>query len=258
MIGILGGSGIEDADMLSDVERRKVHTPYGSPSDLVTVGKFNGERVAFLSRHGRGHVINPSNVNYRANIFALKEVGVTHVVSVSAVGSLQDNIHPGQFVLPDQFIDRTTQRKATFFDGSQVAHVSMADPFCPVLRSALKSSLSRLNIPHYSTGTYVCIEGPRFSTKAESKLFQSWGGTIIGMTLFPEVVLAREAELCYATLSLVTDYDSFRDFPVTAGEVTRVMQSNVCMARKVLKDVISFFDKEQSCACGSALKNALI
>ena len=163
--------------LFSNMEQKKIHTPYGSPSEMITVGDFNDQKVAFLSRHGKGHVISPSNVNYRANIFALKQVGVTRLLSVSAVGSLRENIHPGELVVPDQFIDLTRNRKNTFFEGSQVVHVSAADPFCPSLRNQLAQSLSRTKISFHAAGTYVCIEGPRFSTKAESKLFQVWGVT---------------------------------------------------------------------------------
>jgi len=258
MIGIIGGSGVYDASILSDVKTIKVHTPYGSPSDVIHVGKFAHHEVAFLSRHGKGHVYNPTQVNYRANIHALKSLGVTHLLAVSAVGSLQDHIHPGDIVFPDQFIDRTTQRKQTFYDGSQVAHVSMAEPFCPSLRNQLKESALRLNISHFEKGTYVCIEGPRFSTKAESHLFRSWGGHIIGMTLIPEVILAREAELCYATISLSTDYDSFKEHPVTAEEIVNTMRSNMDKAKRILQDVIPRISRERACGCGSALKNALM
>ncbi len=258
MIGIIGGSGLYDGELFHLSERRKVHTPYGSPSDGVALGEFSGVPVAFLSRHGPGHVVNPTNVNYRANIFALKEVGVTRILGVSAVGSLQENIRPGELVVPDQFIDFTKGRKSSFFEGAQVAHVSMGEPFCPHVRKNMVDSLARQGIPHHSAGTYVCIEGPRFSTRAESRLFRSWNGHVIGMTLCPEAVLAREAELCYANLSLVTDYDSFADHPVTAEEVVRVMRSNVEKAKKVLVDVIPGLGNDRSCLCGSALKSALM
>lgn len=258
MIGIIGGSGVYDSSILSDVKTHKVHTPYGSPSDVIHVGKFANHDVAFLSRHGKGHVYNPSQVNYRANIFALKSLGVTRILAVSAVGSLQDHIHPGDIVFPDQFIDRTTQRKQTFYEGSQVAHVSLAEPFCPYLRQKLRESAKELGISHFEKGTYVCIEGPRFSTKAESHLFRSWGGHIIGMTLVPEVVLAREAELCYATISLSTDYDSFKEHPVTAEEIVKTMHSNVDKAKRILQDVIPRISRERLCACGSALRSALM
>ncbi len=258
MIGILGGSGLYDAGLLTNVETQKVHTPYGAPSDVITIGDFRGQKIAFLPRHGKGHGVNPSNVNYRANIFALKQVGVTRILAVSAVGSLQENIHPGEIVFPDQFIDRTHGRKSTFFEGAQVAHVSMAHPFCPDLRTHLQASVKSLNIPHHISGTYVCIEGPRFSTKAESQLFRAWGGHIIGMTLVPEVVLAREAELCYATIALSTDYDSFKDHPVTAEDVVRTMRANVEKAKRVLEDVIPKLGSDRSCGCNSALKSALM
>jgi 5'-methylthioadenosine phosphorylase len=258
MIGLIGGSGLYDPGIFHVRERKKVHTPYGSPSDMITVGSYEGINLAFLPRHGPGHVLSPTHVNYRANIHALKSVGVDRILSVSAVGSLQENIHPGELVLPDQFIDRTTLRKSSFFDGSQVAHVSMATPFCPHVRGELSQSLSRLKMSHHANGTYVCIEGPRFSTRAESKMFQSWGGHVIGMTLVPEVVLAREAELCYSTIALVTDYDSFKDHPVTADEVVRVMRSNVEKARSVLLDVIPRLGDERTCACGTAMKNAFM
>lgn len=259
MIALIGGSGIYNSSLFSDVKQVKVHTPYGNPSDLIHVGKFQGKELAFLSRHGVSHSINPSNVNYRANIWALKELGVTHIFSAAAVGSLQENIHPGEIVILDQFIDRTHGRKQTFFDGQQVCHVSMADPFCPVLRKTLIDHANKLNLKFHTAGTYVCIEGPRFSTKAESQMYQKLGASVIGMTLVPEAVLAKEAEICYASIAMATDYDSFKEHAVTAEDVIQTMKKNTETVKKLLEAVIPAIDeKNRPCNCGKALEGALM
>ena len=258
MIGLIGGSGLYNSHLLTDVEEVKAHTPYGSPSDLITIGRFQGKKIAFLPRHGKGHKVNPTNVNYHANIFALKELGVKKIIGVSAVGSLQENIHPGDLVIPDQFIDFTKQRKLSFYEGNQVAHISMAEPFCTTLRSKLNAGLKELNISHHEKGTYICIEGPRFSTKAESQLFRSWNAHVIGMTLVPEVILAREAEMCYATIALSTDYDSFKEVAVTAEEVIHTMKNNVQKAQQLLEKIIPEIDEKAHCNCHDALKSALM
>ena len=260
-IGIIGGSGLYDPDLLESPEAVKVHTPYGEPSDDVTIGTMGGRKVAFLPRHGRGHRIPPHMINYRANIWALKDMGVRWVMAVSAVGSLRDEYKPGDLVIPDQFIDMTKARRYTFFDGPRVAHVSMAYPFCDQLRGELTSTARGLGYGVHDRGTYICIEGPRFSTRAESRLWRSWGAHVVGMTLVPEVNLACEAQMCYATLALVTDYDVWAERPVTAGEVARTMSENVERARRVLANTIlrlpSAPDPDR-CSCCEALKTALL
>lgn len=257
-IGIIGGSGVYDPNLLDDAEKRKVHTPYGRPSDLVTVGIYKGVPVAIIPRHGTGHVVNPTNVNYRANIYALKSLGVTHILATSAVGSLKDEIKPGDFVFADQFIDRTTKRAQSFYEGNQVCHISVADPFCPELRKLLISEAKRLKFSHHEKGACVVIEGPRFSTKAESKMFRMWGGDIIGMTMCPEAVLAREAEICYATIAMVTDYDVWKEHHVTINMVLETMAKNSEKVKTLLGEAIPKIPEKRPCECKSALKTALL
>ncbi|MGC9116881.1 MAG: S-methyl-5'-thioadenosine phosphorylase [Conexivisphaera sp.] len=260
-VGIIGGSGLYSLDGLEGVRELKVHTPYGEPSDSLILGRLGGKTVAFLPRHGRGHRIPPHKVNYRANIWALRSLGVSWAISVSAVGSLVEEYRPGDLVVPDQFIDMTKRRDYTFFDGPRVAHVSMADPFCEHLRGELVASANRLGYPVHPAGTYVCIEGPRFSTRAESRLWRSWGAHVIGMTLVPEVNLACEAQMCYSVLALVTDYDVWAQTPVTAEEVTRIMEENTDKARRVLADVVRRLPDApdaSACSCCNSLASALI
>jgi 5'-methylthioadenosine phosphorylase len=257
-IGIIGGTGVYDPNIFQGIREVKVFTPYGSPSHYVSVGQYNGRKIAFVPRHGRDHSIPPHKINYRANMYALKHLGVKCVISVSSVGSLRENLQPGMFVFPDQFIDRTKSRADTFYDGAQVAHVSSADPFCPEMRKLLASSASKNSVEFQDGSTYICIEGPRFSSRAESRLFRQWGADIVGMTLYPEVILAREAELCYACLGMVTDYDVWADKPVTADEVTKVMRRNVENAKKIILDVIAGMPSERKCSCGSALEGAML
>ena len=261
-VGIIGGSGLYDPGIVENPVEVRVYTPYGEPSDFITVGEVRGVRVAFLPRHGRGHRIPPHMINYRANIWALKALGVKWVVSVSAVGSLREDYRPGDFVVPDQFIDMTKARKYTFFDGPITAHVSMADPFCEDLRQKLIETTRSLGYPVHDRGTYVCIEGPRFSTRAESRVWKEvFKADIIGMTLVPEVNLACEAQLCYATLAMVTDYDVWAERPVTAEEVERVMKSNIERARRILYELIpklSGDPEEARCSCCRALSYAIV
>ncbi|HEU5092545.1 MAG TPA: S-methyl-5'-thioadenosine phosphorylase, partial [Nitrospira sp.] len=197
-VGVIGGSGLYDIEGLTSTRSIRVRTPFGAPSDAITVGSLEGIRVAFLSRHGRGHLLNPSGINYRANIFALKSLGVSHVISISAVGSMKESIHPGDVVVPDQFIDLTKRRASTFFDDGVVAHVAFGEPVCAELAQVLLSAGEKLGANVHCSGTYLCMEGPQFSTKAESRLYRQWGVDVIGMTNMPEAKLAREAELCYA------------------------------------------------------------
>ncbi|BAA80890.1 5'-methylthioadenosine phosphorylase [Aeropyrum pernix K1] len=262
-VGVIGGSGLYDPGIVENPVEVKVSTPYGNPSDFIVVGDVAGVKVAFLPRHGRGHRIPPHAINYRANIWALKALGVKWVISVSAVGSLREDYRPGDFVVPDQFIDMTKNRRHyTFYDGPVTVHVSMADPFCEDLRQRLIDSGRRLGYTVHERGTYVCIEGPRFSTRAESRVWKDvFKADIIGMTLVPEINLACEAQLCYATLAMVTDYDVWADRPVTAEEVERVMISNVERARRMLYDVIPKLAGEpelERCSCCRALDTAAI
>ncbi len=261
-VAIIGGSGIYDLSYITDVREVKVYTPYGAPSSTIVVGNLGKTRVAFLPRHGKGHSIPPHMINYRANIWALKEMGVKWVISVSAVGSLRMDYQPGDFVVPDQFIDMTKKREYTFFDGPVVAHISMADPFCNALRKRLVEKGNSLGMKVHERGTYICIEGPRFSTRAESRVWkESFKADIIGMTAVPEVNLACEARMCYATLAMVTDYDVFADVPVTAEEVTRVMKRNTENAKRlvmeVVKDLPEAPDRDE-CSCCNSLENALL
>ncbi|MEM1620078.1 MAG: S-methyl-5'-thioadenosine phosphorylase [Fervidicoccaceae archaeon] len=261
-IGVIGGSGLYEPGFLEEAREHKIYTPYGEPSDNVLIGLVAGRRVAFLPRHGRGHRIPPHKINYKANIWALKSLGVKWVISVSAVGSLREEMRPGDFVLPDQFIDMTKRREYTFFEGPLVAHVSMARPFCEALRRRLKSACDALGIRAHYGGTYVCIEGPRFSTIAESRLWRDvFGAHVIGMTLVPEINLACEAQICYAALAMVTDYDVWAERPVTASEVAKVMSENVRRARQVVVETIKSLPsepEEEECSCCRSLEEALL
>lgn len=263
-IGVIGGSGVYDLPGLKNIREYKLYTPYGAPSDNVIVGELNGKTVAFLPRHGRGHRIPPHRINYRANIWALKSIGVKWLIAVSAVGSLREDYKPGDFVLPDQFIDMTKGiRNHTFFEGGVVAHVSMADPFCEHLREIILEASRQLpEITVHPRGTYVCIEGPRFSTRAESRVWKDvFKADIVGMTLVPEVNLACEAELCYATIAMVTDYDVWAEKPVTAEEVVKTMRSNVEKVKKLLPKIIELLPEEpedKKCSCCKCLETALM
>ena len=261
-VGIIGGSGLYDPGIVENPVEVRIYTPYGEPSDFIVVGSVGGVPVAFLPRHGRGHRIPPHRINYRANIWALKALGVKWVISVSAVGSLREDYRPGDFVVPDQFIDMTKSREYTFYDGPVTVHVSMADPFCEDLRRRLIDSAKRLGYPIHDRGTYICIEGPRFSTRAESRVWKEvFKADIIGMTLVPEVNLACEAQLCYATLAMITDYDVWAERPVTAAEVERIMKENVERARRILYDLIPTLKgdpDEGSCSCCRALSHAVV
>jgi len=257
-IGVIGGSGLYDPSMFGPSQEIKVYTPYGPTSDSIFLCQYKGRTIAFIPRHGRGHKIPPHKINYRANIWALKDLGVRRIISVSAVGSLREDYAPGDIVVVDQFIDFTKKRDYTFYDGGIVCHVSLADPFCPQLREVAIETLRELKFRFHDRGTYICIEGPRFSTRAESKLFKSWGADVIGMTLVPEVNLAREAEICYLAITLVTDYDVWAPKHVTAEEVTRVMAENVDKAKKLLAELIPRIPVDRTCKCGEALKEALV
>ncbi len=259
-VGVIGGSGLYDIEGLTSTRSIRVRTPFGAPSDAITVGSLEGIRVAFLSRHGQGHLLNPSGINYRANIFALKSLGVSHVISISAVGSMKESIQPGDVVVPDQFIDLTKRRVSTFFDNGIVAHVAFGEPICAELGQVLLSAGEKVGAKLHRSGTYLCMEGPQFSTKAESRLYRQWGVDVIGMTNMPEAKLAREAELCYATVALVTDYDCWHETEeaVTVEAVLATLHRNVALAKEILRVVMPSFADPINCACHRALDNAIL
>ena len=257
-LAIIGGTGVYDPKIFRDSKEIKVFTPYGSPSPFLSIGYHGEKKIAFLPRHGRDHSIPPHKINYRANIFALKQLGVERIIGVSSVGSLRESLKPGDFVYPDQFIDRTKNRADTFFEGGQVVHVSSADPFCPQMRKTFVDSSRSLGIDAHSEGTYVCIEGPRFSTRSESKLFRLWGADIVGMTLYPEGILAREARICYASISMVTDFDVWADKPVSASEVTETLRKNIERAKRLILHAIDILPEERTCNCSNALSGATL
>jgi 5'-methylthioadenosine phosphorylase len=259
-LAVIGGSGLYQMEELSHVEEVLLETPFGPPSDTIVLGTLGGEQVAFLPRHGRGHRILPSELPNLANIYALKLLGVEMVVAVSAVGSLREELAPLHLVVPDQLIDRTQGRPSTFFGQGLVAHIALADPFCPLLRRALVEAARQAGATVHDGGTYVVIEGPAFSTRAESRLYRSWGADIIGMTALPEARLAREAEMCYATLAVVTDYDVWHPHheDVTAEMILSNLQRGVAMSRQVLRQLIPLLPRERSCPCPNALRDALV
>ncbi|RLE49669.1 MAG: S-methyl-5'-thioadenosine phosphorylase [Candidatus Methanomethylicota archaeon] len=256
-IAIIGGTGHYDPEILEGAEEVKVYTPYGSPSWLV-VGEYKGKKVAFIPRHGRKHVLPPHRINYKANIWALKELGVTRILAPSAVGSLREELKPGDIVIPSQFIDFTKNRDYTFYEGGIVGHFSLADPFCPELTEIVYNTAVSLGLPVHRDKTYICIEGPRFSTRAESKLYRMWGADVIGMTLIPEAILARELEICYLPITTITDYDVWAEKPVTAEEVVKTLRANVEKVNKLLREVIPKIPSERNCVCSRASKEALV
>ena len=259
-IGIIGGSGLYTMPGLTNVHEEQISTPFGDPSDWLVLGDLEGRKVAFLARHGRGHRILPSDLNFRANIYAMKQLGVTSILSISAVGSLKQEHAPGTFVVPDQFIDRTYARRATFFGGDVVAHVSMADPVCPEAAKTLAEACAKTGVESNMGGTYVCMEGPQFSTRAESNLYRSWGADVVGMTNLQEAKLAREAEICYATLAMVTDYDCWYEghSAVTTEQVVAVLNQNGDNAIKVVRAAVAALPANRKCHCNTALRDAII
>jgi len=259
-IGIIGGSGLYEMEGVSGGKWVRVATPFGKPSDAFRVGVLEGRRVAFLARHGRGHLITPSEINFRANIYAMKKLGVERIFSVSAVGSLREDYRPMDMALPLQFFDRTRGRVSTFFGGGIVAHVGFSDPMCPAVVDALAQACSDAEVTVHRGGTYVCMEGPAFSTKAESNAYRSWGMDIIGMTNLQEAKLAREAEICYATLAMVTDYDCWHPEheAVTVSQVIEYLNRNVEHAKTILRAGIRHLPKQRDCKCGSALAHAIL
>jgi len=260
-IGIIGGSGLYDIDGITRIEKIRIETPFGNPSDEFISGNLEGKEIVFLPRHGRGHKILPSELNYRANIYAMKKLGVERIISVSAVGSLKEEVKPQDFVLPDQFVDRTNQaRKTTFFGQGVVAHIGFAEPVCPVLSETLFEAAKGLGLTIHPKGTYLNMEGPAFSTRAESELYKSWGMDVIGMTNMPEARLAREAEICYVSLAMVTDYDCWyaKEETVSVDLIIQNMRKNIQNARKLIKSAITRIPQKRDCLCAQALKDAII
>ena len=259
-IGVIGGSGLYEMDGLEIEEERVVSTPFGDPSDELVLGELSGNRVAFLARHGRGHRLMPSEINYRANIFAFKKLGVEWLISVSAVGSMKEEYRPTDILVPDQFLDRTRHRPDTFFGNGLVAHVSLADPVCETLQPVFFDCARKAGARAHRGGTYLCMEGPQFSTRAESQVYRQWGADVIGMTNLQEAKLAREAEICYATLAMITDYDCWHDEEddVNGHAVMEVLQQNATTAKDVVRRIVGSLPIERSCTCGKALSTALI
>ncbi len=278
-IGIIGGTGSDLT--LEDEKLIKVYTPYGAPSDLLSIGYFKGKKIAFLPRHGRNHRIPPHMLNFRANIWALKSIGVQRIISPSAVGSLKKELDKGEFVLCDQYIDRTRSRISTFYEGGSVCHISQADPFCPTMNNILYSVGKQIGIPITNGGTYVCIEGPRFSTRAESKVFHMWGGDVIGMTCYPEVTLAAEQSMCYCTIAMVTDLDVWaakcekcgvvefgktcnlcggpiHKLAVSINEVLETMKTNAINLKRLLETAVPKLPSIRECNCKDSLNGAVI
>ena len=259
-IGIIGGSGLYAMPGLTQVREERVETPFGEPSDAFVLGELVGRKVVFLARHGRGHRILPSELNFRANIYAMKKLGVERILSVSAVGSLKEEHKPTDFVIPDQFIDRTFHRASTFFGEGIVGHVAFGDPVCATVANAITHACAIEDVAGKAGGTYVCMEGPQFSTRAESNLYRSWGADVIGMTNLQEAKLAREAEICYATMAMVTDYDCWHQGhdDVTVDQIVTVLNQNATNAARVVKAAVAAMPRERDCACASALKYAIL
>ena len=258
-IGIIGGSGLYSMPGLTKIKELRLRTPFGQPSDPYVLGTLEGRKVAFLARHGRGHRILPTELNFRANIYGFKQLGVERIVSVSAVGSLKEEHKPMEFVIPDQFFDRTRHRVDTFFGNGIVAHISFADPICPELARVLETACKKAGVVGKRGGTYLCMEGPQFSTKAESNVYRSWGMDVIGMTNLQEAKLAREAEICYSTAAMVTDYDCWHPGhdSVTVDQVVSVLMKNAENACAMVRETVAAMPKTRSCKCGSALADAI-
>lgn len=259
-IGVIGGSGLYSMSGLSNAREIRVKTPFGDPSDAIVIGALEGKRVAFLARHGRGHRILPTELNFRANIYAMKMLGVQRIISVSAVGSLQEDLHPGEFLIPDQFFDRTKGRVSTFFGNGIVAHVTFDKPTCPQLSGVLTTACRSLKVPVHEKGTYICMEGPQFSTLAEALYHRAMKFDVIGMTNVTEAKLAREAEICYSTIAMITDYDCWHPEhdSVTVATIIATLNQNATNAQNVLREAIKILPGERSCKCGDALKHAII
>jgi len=259
-IGIIGGSGLYSMPGLTDVSEVRQQTPFGDPSDAYVLGRLEGRKVAFLARHGHGHRLMPTELNYRANIYGFKQLGVERILSLSAVGSLKEQHKPLDFVIPDQFFDRTRHRVDTFFGDGIVAHIAFADPVCPELSKVVESACRKAAVTVKPGGTYLCMEGPQFSTKAESNIYRSWGMDVIGMTNLQEAKLAREAEMCYVTVAMVTDYDCWHPHhdSVTVDQIVAVLVKNAENACRVVRESVAAIPKAHGCKCGSALAHAII
>jgi 5'-methylthioadenosine phosphorylase len=260
VLGVIGGSGLYRIEALKDTETKEIETPFGKPSSPVVIGTLGGKRVAFLARHGIGHFISPTEVNYRANIYALKSLGISQVISISACGSLREDYAPGHIVIPDQLVDFTRNRRRTFFGEGIVVHIGSAEPFCFELSEQLQQATMQAGATVHKGGTFITIEGPRFSTKGESNMFRAWGMSIIGMTASPEAFLAREAEMCYATMAHVTDYDVWHvsEEPVSVEMVIRTLQANTSLAQKAIEILLENLTPDTQCNCSTALANAII
>ena len=259
-IGVIGGSGLYAMEGLTRVKTVRVATPFGKPSDDFIIGTLHGRRVAFLPRHGRGHRIMPTDINYRANIYGMKKLGVERLISVSAVGSMKEEIKPGDIVIPGQFYDHTRLRRSTFFGNGVVAHVGMADPVCPVLSEILAQSGIAIGATVHRGGTYLCMEGPQFSTRAESLTYRTWDMDVIGMTNATEAKLAREAEICYSTIALATDYDCWHhsEEAVTVESVLAVMKKNIETSKAMIREAVRIVPEARSCGCGESLRNTIM
>ncbi len=260
VVGVIGGSGLYEMEGLEEVQRITVKTPFGNPSDAFIAGRLEGVKVVFLPRHGKGHRIQPSSLNFRANIYGMKKLGVQWIIGVSAVGSMKEFIHPGDMVIPNQFIDQTKGRPSTFFSDGIVGHVSLADPVCPVLSQILCDAGKEVGATVHKEGTYLCIEGPQFSTRAESNLYRTWGVDVIGMTNLPEAKLAREAEICYSTIAFATDYDCWHEAAedVSIGDILRILAESTKVAKNAIRRAIEHLPEKRECPCANALKYAVI
>ncbi len=260
IIGIIGGSGLYEIEGIEDLREHALDTPFGAPSDVLMHGRLKGREVIFLPRHGRAHHLLPSEIPFKANVWALKKMGATHLLSVSAVGSLREEIAPGHIVFPDQFIDRTYLRDSTFFGGGIVGHVQLGDPVCPSLLETLTQSALAQGVSHHRGGTYICMEGPAFSTRAESQMYRGWDGAVIGMTNFQEARLAREAEMCFATIALATDYDCWHETEeeVNVQTILEVMRRNIATSKQLLAEAVGRIEQARTCTCGDALRYAIL
>jgi len=259
-IGVIGGTVLYDIEGLTDIEEVDITTPFGKTSDTIVMGRLEGVGIAFLPRHGKGHAISPTEIPVTANIYALKSLGVEHIIAINSVGSFKEEIKPGDLVIPDQLIDRTRSRVNSFFGEGIVAHIPFGEPFCPVLSQILFETAKEVGTSVHPQGTYVVMEGPAFSTRAESRLYRSWGADIIGMTALPEAKLAREAEICYASIACVSDYDSWqeRSQPVTVDVILKCQHQNIDAAKKIIRLAVSRIPDKRHCGCATALKAAII
>lgn len=259
-IGVIGGTGLYDIEGLTDIEEVSLDTPFGKPSDTIVIGTLEGKRVAFLPRHGRGHRISPTEIPVRANIYALKSLGVEHIIAINSVGSFSAKVKPGDLLIPDQLIDRTSHRVSTFFEGGIVAHIQLAEPFCPNLRRVVYEAAQKAGASVHDGGTYVVMEGPAFSTKAESLLHKSWGASVIGMTALPEAKLAREAEICYAVIACSTDYDAWHETEeaVSVEAILKILRGNIGMSKQIVRLAVAAIPGQRGCPCPVALENAIV